>query len=143
MTAFTVYFAFVLLLIESFSWSYILKISPTVKSIKLSRFLHTKTQNNIISNSNFALQTFPDPSILPTFYEAFSLNAIQAIVLKGINQKFLTDSGLIHSTLLGIGLWTFLGFKGWLVCVIYLIFGNIVTKVRMKEKEVRLIHCHC
>lgn len=78
---------------------------------------------------------FPDPTILPRFQEALLLNGIQAVGLTAISQKFLTPAGLLHASLLGIGLWTFLGFKGWLVCVSYLILGNIVTKVKMSEKE--------
>ena len=52
-------------------------------------------------------------------------------------QKSLTPSGLFHATLLGIGLWSFLDFQGWLVCVGYLLLGSLVTAVKMKEKEVR------
>lgn len=51
-------------------------------------------------------------------------------------QKSLTRSGLFHATVLGIGLWSFLDFQGWLVCVGYLLLGSLVTAVKMKEKEV-------
>jgi len=52
-----------------------------------------------------------------------------------IKQKSLTPSGLLHSFLLGIGLWTFLGYEGWLLCVSYLILGSLVTKVKMNYKK--------
>eukprot|EP01038_Epipyxis_sp_PR26KG_P009862 gene9862-13269_t len=73
--------------------------------------------------------------ISPILTEACFFNFIPAIILKLSKQKSLTNEGLIHSTLLGIGLWTFLGFQGWLVGVIYFILGSLATKIRMKEKE--------
>ena len=119
------FFFFVMIYESSAYMSYSSKFQSqgNLKSLKVTRLSHK-------------LQLFPDPSILPSLYQALSLNAFQAVLLKGIKQKFLTDAGLLHSTALGIGLWTFLGFKGWLFCVVYLVFGNIVTKVRMKQKEV-------
>lgn len=47
----------------------------------------------------------------------------------------MTKAGLLHATILGTGLWTFLGPKGWLGGVIYFILGSLVTKVKMQEKE--------
>ena len=75
-------------------------------------------------------------NIYPIFEEAIISNIAQAIVLKLVGQKQLTNEGLIHATILGIGLWTFLGWKGWLVCVSYLILGSLATKIKMAEKEV-------
>lgn len=87
------------------------------------------------SMSSLKMIVFPDPLMIPRFQEALLLNGIQAAGLTAISQKFLTPAGLVHASLLGIGLLTFLGVKGWLVCVSYLLFGNIVTKIKMKEKE--------
>ncbi len=98
-------------------------------------------KNTPLHQRNQELHVFPDPMLLPSFTQAVSLNIIQAFILKATKQKFLTDEGLAHSTALGIGLWTFLGFKGWLVCVIYLALGNFVTKVKMLEKEVCILNC--
>lgn len=108
----------------------------TISSSKFHSLSHRNMKTIQLNRLSHKLQLFPDPTILPSFYQALSLNAVQAVLLKVIKQKFLTDAGLLHSTALGIGLWTFLGFKGWLFCVIYLVLGNIVTKIRMKEKEV-------
>ena len=41
--------------------------------------------------------------------------------------------------MLGLGLWTFLGPAGYSVCVVYLVLGSAVTRVRMDEKEVPLL----
>lgn len=81
------------------------------------------------------LQAFPDQAILPVFYEALLYNGIFSCALFASKQKSLTTEGLWHSTMLGIGLWTFLGWQGWATCVSYLILGSAVTKLRMKEKE--------
>ena len=71
----------------------------------------------------------------PNPYGAIAANAILYIGLKSSKQQSLTEEGLLHSAILGVGLWTFLGFKGWALCVCYLIFGSLVTKIKMKEKE--------
>ena len=47
-------------------------------------------------------------------------------------------SGLLHAGILGLGLYTFLDFQGWFLCVMYLILGSLVTKIKMKEKKVAL-----
>jgi uncharacterized protein (TIGR00297 family) len=49
--------------------------------------------------------------------------------------KSLTPEGFAHAMALGTLLWATLGYRGWLVCVAYLILGTIVTKIRFKEKE--------
>jgi uncharacterized protein (TIGR00297 family) len=36
---------------------------------------------------------------------------------------------------LGTGLWTTLGWRGWTLCVAYLVLGSAVTKVKFAEKE--------
>lgn len=69
------------------------------------------------------------------FKQAFMVNGIGAVLLGLSKQKSLTKTGLLHSAALGIGLWSFLGYQGWLVCVSYLILGSFATKVKMKEKE--------
>ena len=74
-------------------------------------------------------------ALLPSFYEALLFNGIFSCALFASKQKSLTREGLWHSTFLGVGLWTFLGWKGWATCVSYLVLGSAVTKLRMKEKE--------
>jgi uncharacterized protein (TIGR00297 family) len=49
----------------------------------------------------------------------------------------MTPEGFAHSMALGTMLWMTLGWRGWTLCVLYLIFGNLVTKVRFAEKEQR------
>jgi uncharacterized membrane protein len=92
------------------------------------------------------LPAFPisivSPDIYPIFEEAVIFNCVQAAILMTIGQKSLTMQGLLHATILGIGLWTFLGFKGWIVCVSYLVLGSLATKVKMKEKEVSICVYH-
>ena len=67
--------------------------------------------------------------------EALLVNGLWWAMLSLSKQKSLTRSGLAHATILGIGLWSFLGPPGWLVCVAYLVMGSLVTKVKMREKE--------
>lgn len=83
----------------------------------------------------YVLRAFPDPAIMPTFLEAITFNGVGAIGLALAKQKVLTPAGLVNAGILGLGLWTFLGKEGWLFCVMYLVLGSAVTKIRMKEKE--------
>ena len=76
-----------------------------------------------------------DPNMVQMFQQALWANGIQAAFLSRIPKVPLTPAGLLHSAILGTGLMTFLGVEGWLVCVIYLILGSLVTKIKMKEKE--------
>ena len=69
------------------------------------------------------------------FQEALLFNGLWYAVLSASKQTSLTRSGLVHATLLGVGLWSFLGLQGWLTCVAYLVLGSLVTKVKMDEKE--------
>jgi uncharacterized protein (TIGR00297 family) len=61
-------------------------------------------------------------------------NLLLSFCLFIMKTKSLTMTGLLHATFLGIGLWSTIGFSGWLYCVAYFILGSLVTKVKMKEK---------
>mmetsp|Transcript_2303 Transcript_2303/g.2414 ORF Transcript_2303/g.2414 Transcript_2303/m.2414 type:complete len:300 (-) Transcript_2303:340-1239(-) len=90
-------------------------------------------------NSPTSMKAFPgfvvDQSIIPIFTNAFAVHAPLAFILSQIPNVPLTKAGLLHATFLGMGLWTFLGVKGWSACVIYFVLGSLVTKIKMKEKE--------
>jgi uncharacterized protein (TIGR00297 family) len=47
----------------------------------------------------------------------------------------LTPEGFVNALLLGTMLWNTLGWKGWTLCVLYLVCGSVVTKIRFKEKQ--------
>lgn len=63
------------------------------------------------------------------------VNGLGYLSLKQSSQKSLTDEGLIHASMLGLGLWTFLGWEGYSIGVVYFLLGNLVTKIKMAEKE--------
>jgi hypothetical protein len=71
------------------------------------------------------------------YWQAFGLNAILFALLSKKLLKSLTPEGFAHSFALGTLLWTTLGWRGWSLCVLYLVAGNLVTKVRFAEKEKR------
>lgn len=50
-------------------------------------------------------------------------------------QQMFTPSGLFHAWALGVMLWGSLGWRGWSTCVLYLIAGSCVTKVKMAKKQ--------
>ena len=76
-----------------------------------------------------------DAAMVSVFKEALLANGLYAFALSFVKKLPLTPAGLVHSAILGTGLWTFLGVKGYLVCVIYLVLGSLVTKVKQQEKE--------
>lgn len=94
------------------------------------------TIQNYGSKQHSRLNLFESPPIGENFFEtALLVNLPIATLLVLGKQKSLTSTGLAHSTALGIGLFTFLGFNGWAVGVLYFVLGSIATKVKMKEKE--------
>jgi len=66
---------------------------------------------------------------------AVGINALLFSSLRGKLLKVLTKDGIVSAFVLGCGLWTTLGWRGWTLCVLYLFFGSAVTKVKFKEKE--------
>ena len=70
-------------------------------------------------------------------WQAFGLNALLFALLSPKLLKSLTPEGFAHSLALGTLLWTTLGWRGWSLCVLYLVAGNLVTKVQFAEKERR------
>ena len=66
---------------------------------------------------------------------AFGLNSGLAAIGTAKGQKVLTPMGLAHGWALGVMLWSSLGWQGWSTCVLYLIGGSVVTKVKKAKKE--------
>ena len=109
------------------------------------------TVNNVPSNQRFrsphthvhalpdavtelATSLFRNQGQVP-LWQAFSLNAFLFALLRSKLLKSLTPEGYFHALALGTMLWNTLGWKGWTVCVLYLILGSAVTKVKFAEKE--------
>lgn len=63
------------------------------------------------------------------------INTALALLGLAVKQRWLTPSGLLHAWVLGVTLWSTLGWRGWALCILYLIFGSLVTKVKQAEKE--------
>ena len=78
-------------------------------------------------------QQLTAPGSLPI---ALAINAVLFTALLSKLRTMLTPTGLWHAGALGTGLWATLGAKGWLYCVLYLFWGQAVTKVRFEDKQV-------
>lgn len=63
----------------------------------------------------------------------FGTNTALALLGVAVKQRWLTPAGLLHAWVLGVALWSTLGWRGWLVCVLYLVFGSLVTKARVRS----------
>jgi uncharacterized membrane protein len=68
---------------------------------------------------------------------ALGVNALLFGVASPKLSSMLTPMGMAHALVLGTGLWTTLGYKGWALCVLYLVLGQVVTKVQFADKEAR------
>ena len=72
---------------------------------------HRQYMQNKLQIRNNKLFLFPDPTILPQFRDAAIVNTVLFTILSFIESKPLTSDGLFHAFILGLGLWTFIGFK--------------------------------
>jgi hypothetical protein len=57
--------------------------------------------------------------------QAFGVNVFLFTLLRGKLLKSLTPQGYLHAMALGTGLWATLGWRGWTLCVLYLILGQL------------------
>jgi hypothetical protein len=122
----------------------VLAFAPYVLCYSSSTALCFKSSMNLkrgLINGIHSRSIIPLAVSSSAFYEALIVNGMLGSVLASSNQKFLTRDGLISAAALGVGLWSLLGWQGWALCVCYLVLGTLVTKVRMREKEV--INCTC
>ena len=80
------------------------------------------------------LGTAPEPAGLAT---AAIVNSVlfTPLYFTGKLESMLTPAGVAHSAALGTVLWAKLGWQGWTLCVLYLLAGSKVTKVRMSDKQ--------
>lgn len=86
------------------------------------------------SLSSLGSTLFANSGVVP-LYQALSLNVFLFFLLKSKLSSMLTTEGFYHALVLGTGLWSTLGWKGWTLCVVYLFLGSLVTKVKMAEKQ--------
>lgn len=67
--------------------------------------------------------------------DSIAINVLMFTLFRPKLLSALTTSGYYNALALGVGLWTTLGWRGWSYCVVYLICGQLVTKVKFAEKE--------
>ena len=72
----------------------------------------------------------------PELQTALTLNTGLATIGTLAGQKQLTKTGLVHAWALGVILWSsFVGWRGYSLCVLYLVVGSAATKIKQKQKE--------
>ena len=71
----------------------------------------------------------------PQVAVAVGLDSGLATLGVAMRQGMLTPSGLVNAWILGVLLWSTLGWRGWSTCVLYLVAGSAVTKVKRAKKE--------
>jgi len=114
-----------------------------LNNIKAPAIITSNLQSRL-SHSTIKLHALPPvPEVFSSLFaptnvplwQAFAVNAALFTSFSSKLLKSLTPEGFAHAMALGTLLWATLGYRGWLVCVAYLILGTIVTKIRFKEKE--------
>jgi Integral membrane protein DUF92 len=71
------------------------------------------------------------------FLYSLGINVVLFAILRTKLLSALTPAGFFNALGLGTMLWTTLGWRGWSYCVLYLVFGQLVTKIRFADKEKR------
>ena len=78
----------------------------------------------------------PPAQMTPELQTALTLNTGLATIGTLAGQKQLTPTGLVHAWALGVILWSsFVGWRGYSLCVLYLVVGSAATKIKQKQKE--------
>ena len=78
----------------------------------------------------------PPAQMTPELQTALTLNTGLATIGTLAGQKQLTKTGLVHAWALGVILWSsFVGWRGYSLCVLYLVVGSAATKIKQKQKE--------
>ena len=100
--------------------------------------IHTFHENNKIYAAVVALAQilFQNSGRVP-FAPALGVNVVLFAALRRKLLTALTPAGLGHALALGTMLWTTLGWRGWSYCVLYLVLGQLVTKVKFQDKQQR------
>jgi uncharacterized protein (TIGR00297 family) len=66
---------------------------------------------------------------------AIGLNTVLLGVAWIVPKKLLTTAGYLNAWLLGVLIWTTLGWQGYVVVMFYFLVGSFVTKIGMAQKE--------
>jgi Integral membrane protein DUF92 len=88
------------------------------------------------SVSQLARVLFSYEGHVPVLY-SLGINVFLFAMLRTKLLSALTPAGFFNALGLGTMLWTTLGWRGWSYCVLYLVFGQLVTKIRFADKEKR------
>lgn len=106
---------------------------PSASPYSISLQLGLSTIDPIMDNISTIFSTTSIVPLLPSFL----INSILFTTLKSKLDKMLTIEGFFHALALGTLLWHTLGWRGWTTCVLYLFLGQLVTKVKFREKEAK------
>jgi len=74
------------------------------------------------------------PAALP-WMVAIALNTGLLAIAWGLPKKLLTPAGYLHAWGLGVLVWGCLGWRGYVVVMVYFLVGTAVTRIGMAQKE--------
>ncbi len=70
-----------------------------------------------------------------SWWIALALNTFLLIFALIIPKKLLTVMGYLHAWILGVIVWGTLGWRGYVVVMVYFLVGSSVTRIGMAQKE--------
>ncbi len=76
----------------------------------------------------------PPPSF-QRWLVAILINSVLGAIAWVAPQKLLTPAGYLHAWVLGLLIWATLGWRGYLVVMVYFLVGSAVTRVGLAQKE--------
>jgi uncharacterized protein (TIGR00297 family) len=76
----------------------------------------------------------PLPS-LQGWLVAILINSILGAIAWVVPKKLLTTAGYLHAWILGVLIWGTLGWRGYVVVMVYFLVGSAVTRIGLAQKE--------
>ncbi|WP_346290239.1 TIGR00297 family protein [Sphaerothrix gracilis] len=77
----------------------------------------------------------PVLSAISPWWIAIALNSLLLAIAFLVPKKLLTPAGYFHAWLLGVLVWSCLGWRGYSVVMFYFLMGSAVTRIGMVKKE--------
>ena len=77
----------------------------------------------------------PVLSAISPWWIAIALNSLLLAIAFLVPKKLLTPAGYFHAWLLGVLVWSCLGWRGYSVVMFYFLMGSAVTRIGMAKKE--------
>ena len=105
----------------------------TLRQFSVNRLLPNEGGNHALVLVRDVFQSLFQYAGPVPLVQALGVNVVLFAALRSKLLTALTPAGFAHSLALGTMLWTTLGWRGWSYCVMYLVLGQLVTKIKFQD----------